>query len=272
MIARDLHLLDDAMREIKILVAIWKTNVASAMEYRTAFLSQTIGMILNDGFYFIVWIIFFNKFPSIHGWTLHDMFIVFGVSASAFGLAGILFGNAFYLGDIIIQGRLDYYLSLPRPTLLHVLASRTIPSGFGDFLYGFLSYIASGQFSFTGLGRFMLSLLLATTVFISFLVIVQSLAFWMGTGGTFTALATNAMVSFALYPITIFNNTAKLILFLIVPAAFMGTIPAGFIKSFTWSTLSLMFLGAVGFLAISLILFHAGLRRYESGSAFQVEV
>ena len=260
------------VKELRFLTALWKINLASAIEYRVAFISQSIGMILNDGVYFLVWIIFFDHFKDIQGWQLTDMFRVFGVSAGAFGLAGMLFGNAFNLGDIIVNGRLDYYLSLPRPTLLHVLASRAVPSGFGDFLYGFISYFASGQFSPGGLGRFILALLLATVVFVSFLVIVQSLAFWLGTGGAVTDIAINAMVTFALYPITLFNNSAKLILFIVIPAAFMGAVPAGFVHSFSWSSLGLMSVASVGFLAMALLLFHLGLRRYESGSAIQVEV
>jgi ABC-2 type transport system permease protein len=242
------------------------------MEYRAAFISQSIGMILNDAVYFFVWIIFFDRFKDVRGWQLTDMFLVFGVSAGAFGLAGMLFGNAFNLGDIIVNGRLDYYLSLPRSTLLHVLASRAVPSGFGDLLYGFISFIASGQFSFAGIGRFIVALILAMVVFISFLVIVQSLAFWLGTGGTLTGIAINTMVTFALYPITLFNNAAKLILFIVIPAAFMGAVPAGFVRNFSWSSLGLLILAAVGFLSLALILFHLGLRRYESGSAIQVEV
>jgi ABC-2 type transport system permease protein len=260
------------VKELRFLTALWKVNLASAIEYRVAFLLQSIGMIFNDGVYFLVWIIFFDRFKDVRGWQLTDMFMVFGISAGAYGLTSILFGNAFNLGDIIVNGRLDYYLSLPRPTLMHVLASRTIPSGFGDFFYGFISYLASGQFSLEGLGRFILALILATVVFTSFLVITQSLAFWLGTGGTFTGIAINAMVTFALYPITLFNNPAKLILFIIIPAAFMGAVPAGFVRSFSWSTLGLMFMAAVGFLALALFLFYLGLRHYESGSAIQVEV
>ncbi len=259
-------------KELKFLISLWKTNLAAAMEYRVAFLSQSIGMILNDGVYFIVWIIFFDRFNDIRGWGLTDMFIVFGVSASAFGLAGLLFGNAFNLADIIVKGRLDYYLSLPRPTLLHVLASRTVPSSAGDFLYGFLSFLASGQFTLNGLGRFLLAVLLATITFASFLVIIQSLAFWMGSGGNFTALAVNAMVTFALYPITLFDQTARFMLFTIVPAAFMGAVPAGFVRDFSWTLLGQMALAAGVFLTLAILLFHAGLRRYESGSAIQVEV
>lgn len=259
-------------KELKFFFALWKINLASVMEYRVAFISQSIGMILNDGVYFVVWILFFDRFKDIRGWQLTDMFLVFGISAGAFGLTGILFGNAFNLGDIIVNGRLDYYLSLPKPALLHVLASRIVPSGFGDFLYGFISYFASGQFSLGGLGRFILAMILATIVFTSFLVVIQSLAFWLGTGGTITGIAINAMITFAIYPITVFNNAAKLILFLIIPAAFMGAVPAGFVRSFSWSLLGQMSLAAFGFLALAVFLFYLGLRRYESGSAIQVEV
>lgn len=260
------------VRELKFLFALWKTNLAGTMEYRAAFVSQLIGMMLNDGVYFLVWVIFFDRFQQVRGWVLGDMFIVFGISAGAFGLAGILFGNAFNLGEIIVGGRLDYYLSLPRPTLLHVLASRMVPSGWGDFLYGFLSYLASGQASWLGFGRFLLALLMAMMVFLGFLILVQSLAFWLGTGGVFTNLAINAIVSFALYPITLFNQAARLILFLVIPAAFMGAVPAGFVRAFSWPSLGLMTLGAAGFLSLALLVFSLGLRRYESGSAIQVEV
>ena len=259
-------------RELRFLLALWKTNLAAAMEYRAAFISQSIGMMLNDGVYFLVWIIFFDRFTDVRGWGLTDMFMVFGVSASAFGLAGMLFGNAFSLAVIITGGRLDYYLSLPRPVLLHAIASRAIPSGMGDFLYGFISYLASGLFTWDGLARFVLAVLLATAVFVAFLIIVQSLAFWLGTGGTLTGIAINAMITFALYPITLFNNAAKLILFLIIPAAFMGAVPAGFVRGFSWALLGQMSLAAFSFLALAIILFHLGLRRYESGSAIQVEV
>ena len=41
-------------RELKFLLAIWKTNLQSAMEYRGAFIAQVLGMMLNNGFYFII--------------------------------------------------------------------------------------------------------------------------------------------------------------------------------------------------------------------------
>lgn len=260
------------MREIKFLLAVWKANLQSVMEYRVAFLLQVFGMIVNNGIYFLIWVIYFDRFKEVRGWGLNDMFVTYGIIASGFGLVSLLFGNVFNLGEVIARGRLDYYLSLPRPVLLHTIASRSIASGLGDFSYGFVSYALSGQFSWDGLGRFMVGTLCAAAIFAAFMILVQSLAFWIGTSSYISAMALNAILTFAIYPITLFDSTAKLILFTLIPAALMGALPAEFVQTFNWGTLTEIFLGALGFLGLAVAVFRLGLRRYESGSGIQVEV
>ena len=260
------------MKELRFLLAVWKANLLSAMEYRVAFLSQAVGMMVNDFIYFVIWIIFFDRFKDVRGWGVNDMYVTFGVLASSVGLVSMLFGNSLNLGDIIIKGRLDYYLSLPRPVLLHAIASRMITSGMGDFTYGFVSYALSGYFSWDGLLRFVLATLLAAAVFTAFLILIQSLAFWLGMMSNLSALAFNAIITFGIYPITLFDNYAKLILFTLIPAALIGAIPAEFIRAFTWQTLAELLVGAMIFLFIAVAVFRLGLKRYESGSAIQVEV
>jgi ABC-2 type transport system permease protein len=262
----------ETMKELKFLLAVWKSNLLSAMEYRVSFLMQVFGMILNDFMYFIIWIIFFQQFKDVRGWGISDMYVTFGILASAFGLMSMLFGNALFLSEIINKGRLDYYLSLPRPVLLHTISSRMISSGMGDFTYGFLSYALSGTLTWDGLLRFVLAILLAAVVFTAFFILLQSLAFWFGMVSNFVGLAFNALLTFGIYPITIFDNYAKLILFTIIPAALVGALPAEFVHSFTWGTLAELLVGAVVFLFLAMTIFRVGLKRYESGSAIQVEV
>lgn len=260
------------MKQIKFLFAVWSANLQSVMEYRVSFLAQAIGMLLNNFIYFAIWIIFFDRFQDVRGWGINDMYVTFGVLASAFGLVAILFGNAFTLSDVINNGRLDYYLSLPRPVLLHTVSSRMISSGMGDFTYGFLSYSVSGQFTWPGLLRFILAVLLAAVVFASFLILVHSLAFWAGVVSSFSNMMVNAIITFGIYPITLFDNYAKLILFTVVPAALMGAVPADFITQVTWQSLVQMLFGACIFLGLAILVFRLGLKRYESGSAIQIEV
>ncbi len=256
-------------REFIFLLALWKANLQAAMEFRASFISQVIGMMLNNGVYFLIWVIFFDRFKQIRGWGIQEMFLLFGVVAAGFGLAAFFFGNALNIADIIAKGQLDYYLSFPRPVLLHTLASRSVSSGMGDFCYGILSFILARQFTPDIMLRFILGAFLSMIIFVSFLVLVQSLAFWMGNAQMVSNQAQNALLTFALYPINLFEGSAKFLLYTIVPAAFVGAVPAEFVRSFSRATYLELLGPAVRLLALAILTFNRGLHHYESGSAIQ---
>jgi ABC-2 type transport system permease protein len=258
-------------KELTFLLALWKANLISAMEFRVSFITQIAGMMLNNLIYFFFWVLFFQRFQEVRGWVLGDMLVLFGVTASGIGLSTFLFGNLTRIAEVIASGRLDYYLSFPRPVLLHLLASHSIPSGLGDFTYGILSFIAAGQWSLEGLLRFFLGVFFSMAVFLSFLILVQSLAFWLGNTQLLAQQVYFALITFSLYPLHLFDGTAKLLLFTVLPAAFVGAIPAEFIRSFSLLELLQMSGGAGIFLILALLVFHRGLMRYESGSAIQVQ-
>ena len=259
-------------RELTFLLALWKANLLSAMEYRVSFVTQVIGMMLNNGIYFLFWVIFFERFDQVHGWELSDMFLLFGFVAAGFGLSVFLLGNLTTLAEIITSGRLDYYLALPRPVLIHTLASNSRISGLGDFAYGIISVLVAGKITGDSLPRVMLVAILSVTVFVSFIIFVHSLAFWLGNVQMLVSQTFNAMITFSIYPITLFDSTAKFILFTILPAALVGAVPVELIIDFSWQRLAQLLVGAMIFLFLALFTFHRGLRRYESGSTIQIQV
>ena len=260
------------MKNLRFLFALWKANLQAAMEFRAAFFTQIVFMILNNAGYFVFWILYFDKFENVRGWTVNDMMLLFGIAATAWGTAAYFFGNFTTLAEIIAQGRLDYYLSLPKPVLLHVLASRSIGSGMGDVLYGFASFALSGYFTWDGVLRYVLGVFAGVCIFISFLTIIQSLSFWIGNTVALSQVGLSALLTFSLYPSALFNTTTKFILLTIIPAALVGNVPAEFVRSFSWASLLQITAGALIFFFFAMTLFKSGLRRYESGSSIQVEV
>jgi ABC-2 type transport system permease protein len=260
------------MHELKFLIALWKANLLSAMEYRASFISQTVGMMLNDAVYFIFWVIFFDRFKAVRGWGLSDMFLIYGLVAVSYGVGLYLFGNTLQLSDVIAKGQLDYYLSLPRPVLLHVLASRSQTSGIGDALYGLLSFFFAGQVTLDAFLRYGLGIFCSTVIFLSFLVLVQSLAFWLGNAQMLGMQATNALVTFSIYPTGLFDTSSRFVLFTIIPAMLVGAVPAELVRAFSWDRMGLLVLGSVVFLSLAVWTFYRGLRRYESGSGIQLQI
>ena len=78
------------------------------------------------------------------------------------------------------------------------------------------------------------------------------------------------MLTFGLYPDTLFGGAARLMLTTLMPAFFIGAIPARLVTSPTWSAVGGLALAALSFWGVAIIAFYGGLRRYESGSAINV--
>ncbi len=70
------------------------------------------------------------------------------------------------------------------------------------------------------------------------------------------------------YPIDLFGGGAKLLLYTVVPSAFVASVPSSLIDR--WDARSALGLVAVtaAFAAVANVSFRAALRRYSSGSAW----
>ena len=116
-------------------------NFQAEMEYRTAFVTQVIAMMLNDGLWIFFWFNYFRQFPIVHGWQANDIVILWSVAACGFGVGTGIFGNAGRIPTLIVNGGLDAYLGMPRHILLHVCVSRMSASAWGDVLFGLFAFL-----------------------------------------------------------------------------------------------------------------------------------
>ncbi len=249
-----------------------KLNLASNMEYRATFISQAIGMFINNGIYFVFWLMFFDRFEEIRGYQIDQIFLLFAIVALGWGLAFTFAGNAGRVVDLVAQGRLDYYLTLPRPVLTHLLFSRMDPFTVGDLTFGFIAYLFTGRFDPVSIVLFLLCSALAGVIFASFAALTGCLSFFMGNANQLSGHLMNTMISFSLYPFGLFQGVLRLILFTLIPAGFVGAVPVDVVETHSLALLGAL-VGAAGVSVIVLsVVFKIGLRRYESGSAINVNI
>lgn len=259
--------------ELSFLRALMAVNLASAMEYRVSFISQIVGMFINNGIYFVFWIIFFNQFGTVRGYNTDEIFLLFAIVTLGYGLGFMFAGNTRqYLAYLIAQGRLDYYLVFPRNLLLHVIFSRMTVSTVGDIAFGLIAYSFTGRFTLVEMGLFLLTAVLAAIIFVGYAVISGSLAFYMGAAQYASQQMTNAILTFSLYPNALFGGAARLMLYTVIPAAFVGAVPVEIVRGQDGRLLLLLVAAAVVIWLIASAMFYLGLRRYESGSAINVNV
>lgn len=253
-------------RTVAFLGTYVRANLAAAMEYRASFITQCLGMMLNDAIMFVFWWLYFERFPAVRGWELRDIVMLWAVVATSFGLAVTLFGNGSRLAGLIVQGQLDYYLALPRNVLLHVLVSRMSLPGWGDVAFGLAAFVLAGRLDPATIVLFLVLVGASMAVFLAFQVLAGSLAFFIGNAEIAASQAQNTLITLSLYPGSLFRGWTKLLLFTVLPAAFTAHVPVELLRRFDPLWLAALLAFATGAVILAMAIFRLGLRRYESGN------
>lgn len=254
------------MKSARLVLGYFRHNLMSAMAYRGAFFLQVVGMLLNDVVLLFFWWVLFAQIPTLGGWSMVEVMMLYGLVAFAFGLANVVCGNAFFVARAVVRGELDYYLALPADPLLHLLVSRMSLSAWGDLLFGLVVFLVADPARWLHLPLFLLLGVLAALILVAFAVLVGSLAFWLGNADNLAAQAINALVTFSLYPVEIFPWAVQWLLYTLIPAALIGSMPVGLLADFHLGRLGVL-LAVTAVLALAArLVFSLGLRRYESGN------
>jgi ABC-2 type transport system permease protein len=251
---------------LPFLGAYLKVNLAMALEYRISLLAQICGMVMNDLLWVAFWVLYFTKFPILKGWTLEDVAVLWASFAFSVGIVFGFFANALRIPRLVVQGQLDYYLALPKDVLLHLLVSQVRLVNFGDVLFAPLLLFTMVQMTWSKFAVFLAATLLGGVVLISFCILIGSLTFYMGNSETVSGQLLFGIMHFATYPTTIFETGVKVLLFTILPAGFITTIPVELVRAFEWAGFLQLLGAAAFFLTAAIWVFRRGLRRYESGS------
>jgi ABC-2 type transport system permease protein len=247
-------------------LAYTRHNFAAQLEYRGAFVWEVVAMFVNDCVWLAFWYLFFTRFPVLRGWELVDVVTLWALAAAAYGLAHGIFGNTLHLANLIAQGQLDAWMLYPRALLPHLLLGRMSATSWGDALFGFTVFICFAQPDASRLAMFVLLTISGAAVFVGFGVLASSLAFFLGNATTLAEQWRFAMITFSTYPGTLFQGGVKFVLFTLIPAGFVTYLPVDAIRERSLGLALLSLAGAATILAAGALVFHLGLRRYESGN------
>jgi len=255
---------------IRFAAALLATNLKASLMMRGAFAMQVIFMALNNLTFFVFWWVLMRRVPDIRGWRLTDIELLFGIVAMAVGLTITVAGGVRYLGQFIEEGELDTLLVQPPPVLLYAVGMRSQSSGFGDMVSGLFLIAISGHVSWIDTPRVVVAIVAAALVFAASGILFFSVAFWLGKSDTVARQMWELVITFSLYPEPLFGGVLRLVLFTVIPAAWVGYMPAHVARQASVGQLLLLVSAAAGYLALAVVTFQCGLRRYASGSRFGV--
>ncbi|MFC9029990.1 ABC transporter permease [Streptomyces arboris] len=123
----------EGLRAYGLIVGMW---VRSTMAYRASFVMTTFGNLAVTAFDFLTIVLMFTHVDALGGYTLPEIALLYGVSATAFGLCDLLLGSMERLGRRVRDGTLDTLLVRPVPVLAQVAADRFALRRIGRILQG----------------------------------------------------------------------------------------------------------------------------------------
>lgn len=244
------------------------TNLKATAALRGAFVMQVVFMALNNLTFFVFWWALMRRVPVIRGWHLGDVELLFGLVATSFGLTVTVAGGVRHLGRFIEDGDLDALLTQPRSVLGYALGMRSQPSGVGDVAAGTFLIAVSGHLSWRSAPFLIAAIGASATMFLATGILFFSLAFWLGKVETIARQLWELLITFSLYPEPLFGGVLRLALFTILPAGFVGYLPVAIVRAPSLPQVCLLAIGTASYLALAVLVFDRGLRRYASGSRF----
>ncbi len=250
----------------KLIFSSFKLNIKKEWQYKASFFMQFLGMILNDLFFIIQWVIIFGIIDNIGGYGFNETMLLWSIGAGGYGFGKTFFNGAWNLKDMIYEGRMDIYLTQPKNVLINICCCSIDISAIGDIVYSFIVlFIVGAPWWWFLIWPF--AIILVGLIFVSTYIVYCSLCFYVKNGEAMARTMEDALLKSQGYPPAIYSGIVKWILFSIIPAFFYAFIPAQYLfLSFNlWWVLC--FIGVVAlWVILAFVFFKLGLRKYNSGS------
>jgi ABC-2 type transport system permease protein len=257
---------------LSLLLAYMRVNWRSALEYRTNFLFESILSVVEIGMYLFYWRIFFDISGGIPGTTYEQLAALVAFNHIIYAGADTLMGNHVWdTVELITKGQLDTFLVQPKSAVFQLFFSGAQPMRAIQIVIGVGLYFTFVTATPAGVALLVFGFVIGTAIFSAWLVAIHSLTFHLGNSVVVYKLL-SVILHFAKKPAGIFSFAIRLVLYTVIPAAYLGTVQAEQVFAPDPLMIAGLALLAVAAPLGAARLFRRGMRRYESGNLIGVRM
>lgn len=260
-------------RYLLTLRRFWGTSLASQLEYQLNALIELVAMVANLlGSVLVLWL-FYRQGVALGGWSWHAALVVLGAYTCLNGFTStVLQPNLSRIVTHVQEGTLDFVLLKPVDSQFWLSLRSFSPSGLPECLLGLGLMIWAAR---ADQGTLQLRLMLATVVVMlaaaatlyALWFVIATTAIWFVKTWNATEVL-RAALSAGRYPVSAFPATVRLLFTLVLPVAFLTTVPAETLLGRSSGSWILASLGVAGTaLLLSRGFWRLALRYYTSASS-----
>jgi ABC-2 type transport system permease protein len=259
------------MRTLRLYFRLLGAHLRAMLEYERDFWIMATATVLMQVVNVVFLAALFAKVPRLNGWSLWAVVMMFGLVAVAEGVGSFFFEGMWNLAGLINTGELDYFLVRPYPVVLQTSSAAVGVNGLSNMVTGGLMIgvaVAHVDIAWSPWRVLFGVLLLACAVLIKLAInlATNAVSFWLSSPSPLFAMAVHQAGDLARFPLSIYPLALKALLGFAVPFAFVSFFPVAYLMDNGSSRRMglLTPLVAAYCVAIALIVFRRGLRRYES--------
>ena len=272
------------MRYIKVYFHFLAQHLKSLMEYRVDFFIGILSFVFTQeaGIIFLEVLV---KKTGILNWNYYELLVIYGLFQIPRGLDHLFTDNLWLISRYVRMGLFDKYLIKPVNVLFHIIAERFQPEAFGELIVGiFVLALAlpklAIEVTFGKIVYLIIFIIIGAVIYTSIKLITSSLAFWTKDSQPIVSVTYN-VATFTKNPIEIYPAPIRFLLVHVLPFGFTSYFPSVFLLNKMEGNLGLDWILVktpagllvqalvicILFVGISLIVWNAGLRNYESAGS-----
>ena len=207
-------------------------DIKSKMHYRADFFISILGMLAANAAGFAAFWLIFQSFPSISGWTYHEMLFMYAFSLLALTPAQIFFDNNWSLRFYVLSGDFVKYCFRPVNLFFYFISEMIDLKGIGQLVFGVVTLVYAWAHLGIAVNARLILLLIAalfsaSLIMIAMMTAASATCFWIINSGIVMVFLFR-FKDYAKYPMTIFNAGFQLVFTILIPIGFIAYYPSLF--------------------------------------------
>ncbi len=202
----------------------------SQLQYRASFAMTVLTQFLTPFAAFFGIYLLFERFGSIEGWTVYEVFLCFAIIGASFSTSTCIARGFDVFPNMIKNAGFDRFLVRPRGTIIQVLGSGFDIKRIGHLIQAIIVLIIaiSGvKISWNIIKIFTLVNMIigGACIFSGVYMLQAALAFWTVEGLEIANILTNGVREYASYPLDIFPKWITRFFTFIIPFSLVNYLP-----------------------------------------------
>jgi viologen exporter family transport system permease protein len=258
----------------RVYARIIVSRIRSQFAYPASFTLDVVAQFIGQGIELVAILVLFTQVSALGGFSAAEVLLLYGLAATAFGLADLTVGQVEELPHYIRTGEFDVMLLRPLSTLAQLLSADVALKRLGRIAAGLMVLgwsLATLDLAWTP-ARVLLAVITPVTgavILSSIWVASNSVSFWIVDGREMANSVTYGSNFSTSYPITLYGPWLRRALCYAVPAAFVAYFPAlallgrpdplGLPTALQWSSPLVAVVGV----AVAGLIWRTGIRHYQ---------